>query len=341
MSAGQAQWFDFPAIDWESLFHPTFSYQYFRQRLPIPELTGTASPSEICTPLTAAWVADAAMLAYGRDGDGVMDLLEFDELLNGIQLRGHRIGNWSPDAKSVKAFFAYNQQFAVLAFRGTKKINWINSAVDLAAFPVSEKLVTDSPSPESIGRGPGNPEKQPVLVHSGFQFALDTLWPDIGLCLESYRKRYPGSPILFAGHSLGAAFATMAVARFRGGRAALYTFGSPRVGNKAFCEHVRDRADLGIFRFVNNRDVMTTIPPRERSYEHTNGLVHIGPDGKVMTGCETQDDASSGITEVLHDAAVLLRDYIDKQQPPPELLDHAQRRYCYYIWRWARNGQVP
>lgn len=39
----------------------------------------------------------------------------------------------------MKVFFAYNAEFAVPAFRGIKSVNWINSAVDLAAFAVGEE----------------------------------------------------------------------------------------------------------------------------------------------------------------------------------------------------------
>lgn len=144
MSAGQAQWYEFPQIDWDTLFHPSFSYHFFRQPLVFPKPTESCVASELCTPMTAAWTADAAMLSYGGIGKKRMDLLEFDELFDTMQLRAHRIGNWGPDAKSVKAFFAYNEQFAVLAFRGTKSVNWLNSTVDLAAFTAHEEPLPDS-----------------------------------------------------------------------------------------------------------------------------------------------------------------------------------------------------
>jgi len=338
MSSTPSNWYDFPAIDWDSLFHPHFSYRYFRQPLSIPEPAGITCAADVCTPLIAAWIADAALLAYGGIGEKHMDLLEFDALLDGAQLRGHRLGNWAPDAKSVKAIFAYNSSFAVLAFRGTKSVNWMNSAVDLAAFSVREE-----PLAADAGRIPSetSTEDAAIRVHAGFQFAFNTEWDDIRCCLESYRAKHPLSPIFFTGHSMGAAFATMAMARFRGGKAALHTFGSPRVGNKAFCEEVRKNADLGVFRFVNNRDLMTHVPPCEKSFEHTCGLMQIDPEGIVTPCCGPADSPPAGIEQVLRDAAVAVKDYIEKLPPPPELMDHAQRRYCYYLWRWARNGQVP
>ena len=339
MSVAPSNWYDFPAIDWDSLFHPSFSYRYFRQALSIPGPAITRA-ADVCTPLTAAWIADAALLAYGGIGEKHMDVLEFDALLDSAQLRGHRLGNWAPDAKSVKAIFAYNSQFAVLAFRGTKSVNWINSAVDLAAFSVREERLTPDAGnrPET---GAESSQATAERVHAGFQFAFNTEWDDIRCCVESYRAKYHLSPVFFTGHSMGAAFATMAMARFRGGNAALYTFGSPRVGNRAFCEQVRKNADLGVFRFVNNRDLMTNVPPREKSFEHTCGLMQIGPDGNVAPCCEPVAPPSPGMEQLLREVAIAVKDYLRKRPPPAELMDHAQRRYCYYLWRWARNGQVP
>jgi len=341
MSAAPLNWYDFPAIDWDTLFHPNFSYHYFRQPLVIPEPARITRSADICTPLTAAWVADVALLAYGGIGEKHMDLLAFDQLLDRVQLRGHRLGNWAPDAKSVKAIFAYNSRFAVLAFRGTKSVNWMNSAVDLAAFTVHEEPSTPDTGGNPSERPAQSAEDDQVRVHAGFQFAFNTEWNDTRCCLEAYRARNPLCPVFFTGHSMGAAFATMAMARFRGGKAALYTFGSPRVGNQAFCEEVRNNADLGVFRFVNNGDLMTHVPPREKSFEHTCGLMQIGPDGNVAEGCEPLGPPSSGIEQLLRDAAVAVKDFLKKLPPPPELMDHAQRRYCYYLWRWARNGEVP
>ena len=66
-----------------------------------------------------------------------------------------------------------------------------------------------------------------IGVHAGFQFALNSVWDRTSTLLEGYRAANPTAPVFFTGHSLGAALATLAIARFRGGKAALYTFGSP------------------------------------------------------------------------------------------------------------------
>ena len=344
MASPQTNWYDFPEITWKSLFHPSFSYEYFRQALPLPD-AGTKDVAS-CNPVTAAWMADAAMLAYGRLNAGEMDLLEFDRIMDRVGMRGHRLGNWNPEAKSVKAIFAYCPEFAVLAFRGTRSINWVNSIVDIAAIPVREGELLDPHTLSPIDRSPedvtdATEKPRNPMVHSGFQFGFNTGWPDIALSLETFRKTFPTAPIFFTGHSMGAAFATIAVARFKGGRAALYTFGSPRVGNNEFCETVRERADLGVFRFVNNDDVMPTVPPEEKTFVHTCGLMRIDADGNVSQQAGTQDKPRGGFVHIIRDFEELVGDYMKGVPPPSALTDHAQRRYCYYLWRWAHHGQVP
>jgi hypothetical protein len=94
-------------------------------------------------------------------------------------------------------------------------------------------------------------------VHCGFKKAFESVWngPDgIKSFLEHERKE---QYVWFTGHSLGAALATLAAQSFGPNNAALYTFGSPRVGNKTF-------ASLPFpptFRFINHTDIICRLPP--------------------------------------------------------------------------------
>jgi predicted lipase len=76
-----------------------------------------------------------------------------------------------------------------------------------------------------------------------------------------------GSP----GHSLGAALATLAADRLPDVQG-LYTFGSPRVGDKGFQAHFRVKA----YRLVNGKDIVPTVPG-EGPFRHVGELIPIAP----------------------------------------------------------------
>jgi triacylglycerol lipase len=59
----------------------------------------------------------------------------------------------------------------------------------------------------------------------------------------------------------------------------LYTFGSPRVGNRAFVkEMVND--NINHWRFVNNNDIVTKVP-FPFIYRHHGQLVYINHHGNI------------------------------------------------------------
>lgn len=161
--------------------------------------------------------------------------------------------------------------FAVLAFRGTLGYrDWLS---DLDCLPVNWE-----------GEG---------KVHQGFKKQFDAVWADVKEELKGIDE-----PVFFAGHSLGAAVATLAAARcfFDGIKppAALYTFGSPRVGTTGFMH-----AFAGGFlhcRVVNDRDLVPTVPPRQVSrlirpdFHHVGILHHIEHDGHMRRGKLNDDE---------------------------------------------------
>ena len=106
-----------------------------------------------------------------------------------------------------------------------------------------------------------------VRVHDGFLRALDSVWDGILPALDSL----PG-PMFFAGHSLGAALATLAASR----RApdAVYAFGSPRVGNEAFAASL---ATVPLYRVVDDADLVATLPPEELGFRHAGELHRLVP----------------------------------------------------------------
>lgn len=130
------------------------------------------------------------------------------------------------------------QEFSVLVFRGTRgKIsNWF--------FNLSATL-----SPWSAGG----------LVHKGFNLLFMEAWEEIETQLTSV-----SGPVYYTGHSLGGALAVLAASLRK--PAAVYTFGSPRMGDGEF---VQATEHLKIYRVVNPRDIVTVVPP-------IPGIEHVG-----------------------------------------------------------------
>ena len=66
--------------------------------------------------------------------------------------------------------------------------------------------------------------------------------------------------VIASGHSLGAALATLAAFQLKG-RAELYAFASPRVGNTAFAKAFSKNQKAPAWRILNTEDIVPTLPP--------------------------------------------------------------------------------
>ena len=120
------------------------------------------------------------------------------------------------------------------------------------------------------------PAREKGLVHFGFAQALDKVYDNIVQWL-SEQKLDGERNITCTGHSLGAALATIMASRLDANE--LYTFGSPRIGNRAF---VKEMNNDGIkhYRFVNNNDIVTKVPFPIR-FVHHGELVYINHHGNI------------------------------------------------------------
>jgi len=168
--------------------------------------------------------------------------------------------------------FGGSSPFAVLVFRGTEQ-NTRDYLTDLETGELS--LV-----------------KGKKEVHAGFTEALDSVWHEIEAALAQL-----DCPVFYTGHSLGAALATLAAARHA--PSAVYTFGSPRVGNQAF---IASLCDIPIYRIVDDEDIVTTVP------SEALGFRHVGAELRLIA--PTQES--------------FLNHFFD---PPKPLADHAPINY--------------
>ena len=149
----------------------------------------------------------------------------------------------SPESREMRipiGFAARSRSALFLILRGTQTVReWIrNLSISLADYPL-----------EGYGK-----------VHGGFLDTYEALRGDIMSALAEVDS---GLDFYVAGHSLGAALATIAAPDIesRGRRIrAVYTFGSPRVGDdrfvKAFNRSHGDRS----YRVTNTSDIVTSIP---------------------------------------------------------------------------------
>ena len=158
------------------------------------------------------------------------------------------------DKMGSEALGAYNADTSgvIVAFRGTEQ------------DPTD--LLTDVEAWRTPWTAGGN-------VHSGFAHALDWIWQEVGLWL-----RGKSGPLLFTGHSLGAALATLAASRWSPAR--LVTFGSPLVGDAVFA---RLFDSISATRYVNCCDLVCRVPPESLGFTHVGTLRYIDQEGTIHT----------------------------------------------------------
>jgi hypothetical protein len=144
---------------------------------------------------------------------------------------------------------------ALVAFRGTRPDALRDLLTDARANLVAW--------PEAGGR-----------VHAGFATAARALLPGIRDWLAA-AEHDPGRMIL-AGHSLGAALATLAASVIPGN---LVTLGSPRVGDRQFAATVTARGT----HLVGCCDGVTDLPPPFGGYTHPAPRIYLTRNAERIT----------------------------------------------------------
>lgn len=117
-----------------------------------------------------------------------------------------------------------------------------------------------------------------VDMHRGFNDALNKVWQTIKLYI-CYNK-----PFYITGHSLGAALAGLCAFRLSImgiQKLNVYTFGQPRMGGNEFSEKYNELLKASTYRFVNNNDIITRVPPRSLNYSHVGKLEYFKEDGTL------------------------------------------------------------
>jgi triacylglycerol lipase len=182
------------------------------------------------------------------------------------------LGRWGFDRvvymneDDTQAFVATSDQATIVSFRGTEP----QSLAD---------WLTDAHS--SLVPGPFGGR-----VHAGFYWSLGEVWKYVNDCVADFDDGQC-KPVWVTGHSLGGALAALAVARWlAAGRAVqgMYTFGQPRSGDDEFARNFNFAFRPHAFRFVNNNDLVTRVPPRSLGYSHLGTFKYFLEDGQFAEG---------------------------------------------------------
>ena len=263
--------------------------------------------------LNAWWLAEASLLAYA-DEDFVAPRLEGAGLTDVRHFHG----------KSTQCYAAHNDEFALVAFSGTDmRERGGNGAVDA----LTDWLVNLTFDTTDSGHG--------GRVHRGFKQALDEVWNPEDRDEEERLKPYldgvceAGRKVWFTGHSLGGALATLAAGRYDHAPE-LYTFGSPRVGDRAYAKGL----NLSAYRFVNGRDVVPRVPLKG-PYRHVGAARRIDAEGRIHKG---RTGKSGGLRRGLSRALKSVRPGSLGRLPKEALLDHAPIYYAVHTWNSYAGG---
>jgi len=219
-------------------------------------------------------LAHASNLAYEDDRNKVLQqLLDW-----GFSTDKCRVFS----ANTAQVLTAANDKMIVIAFRGTepnKLADWLVNA------EIIQKPWQDFFGEPDIGK-----------VHHGFTRNTAYVWEQLSQFVASNRTEKHS--LWITGHSLGGAMALIAGAAFtfseRQPVNGIYTFGKPRVGNRAFSARCIRQFKARTFRVVNNEDIVPHVPPAfilfllipphgPILYRHAGQLLHFDAAGKLRT----------------------------------------------------------
>ncbi|TLD71709.1 alpha/beta fold hydrolase [Phragmitibacter flavus] len=157
-------------------------------------------------------------------------------------------------------------------------VAWDDHAV-LLSFRGSEKKVADwlrNLTITSHDTGAGQYGK----VHKGFYEAYKVVEDQILAHLKSAAAA--SKVIHVTGHSLGGALAIIAgaelVAKFPGAKFCFYTYGQPKLGRSAIEDFYQQKHGGRYFRFRNNDDIVTRVPP---NFSHFGELYWFDRKGEL------------------------------------------------------------
>jgi triacylglycerol lipase len=236
------------------------------------------------------------------------------------------------DVSDLRALIMGSDKAVVVAFRGTRPSELIDWMVD---FEILQVPFTKYFAAPNVGG-----------VHDGFARLVARGWR--ALQAEIVRCQDKGQSLWITGHSLGGALATMATAAFtfaaRVPVNGLYTFGQPRIGDIEFCTQCDSHFGDCMFRFVNNEDIVTRIPPRivprlplPDFYGHSGQLRYFDASGNLHTDEQWWNSFLLGVDVGFDKMRELLAGPIDDH----DLIEGYAANIEKYLANWHRGDQLP
>lgn len=167
-----------------------------------------------------------------------------------------------PGTQGLIIFF---NNIAFICFRGSERkfndwfSNFNSQKVECPYIPRKEHFN----SRDVTGVMDGIMNSQPS-VHLGFLKAFNAIIPENDAQeLTQVLQSLNGKSIWLTGHSLGGAIASVAASFLISIQlpiSGIYTFGAPRVGNKAYRDYLNQKLTYKYWRFMNNHDLVPDIP---------------------------------------------------------------------------------
>jgi len=229
---------------WSDLLRPGDATDFFTRVSPWPVFDPTAAAFNEAN---ALWLMELSRLVYRHDVEEQSPPPQPTRasFLQRAGLRQHTFFQDAGTDTQAMLVEAIDRSYAVLVFRGTEDPRDLIQDLKAKSIPVHGSS---------------------TRVHDGFDECFKSVWPAIEAALKTIAQ-----PVFYTGHSLGAALATLAALE-RPPRA-LYTFGSPLVGNATFVSAVN--ATTVAFRIVDDRDLVTAVPPPLIGYAHAGVRVPL------------------------------------------------------------------
>mmetsp|Transcript_5501 Transcript_5501/g.14367 ORF Transcript_5501/g.14367 Transcript_5501/m.14367 type:complete len:650 (+) Transcript_5501:3-1952(+) len=187
---------------------------------------------------------------------------------------------------SLHIWVSENYRAICVAFRGTEQSSWKNVLTDtlINLYPFDDNIFENGVEMD-INKAQGISReydgKDTLLVHYGFIRAYSTIRHTLVRLLHKLIDDKPYR-IVLTGHSLGGALTTVAgldlSREFPDREMAVYSYGSPKVGNERFAE-LYNKTVPNTYRVVNGADLCPRMP--RGPYRHVGKAVLINSEGVV------------------------------------------------------------